>query len=296
MTPYVKERQLIMPEIVHSTPFAFYGEVFNAYLASNRQWYIPVNDVCDALGIDPRSQRSRIQRDEAIADKLVNIRMETPYQDTTRIREVSCLSLRALPYWLGTIQVDRISPEHQKKVILFKREFAEAAWFVFRSEMVPPEILSEMDSYSTPQEQEYAALMDDARELRKKLDTLSGKVDAELEKVGASVSDLVGRLGTLEASLAGRTMINAAQSKLLSDLIAAVALSQHERNKKKSKSQCFAEVHEDFKRTFQVHIYSVLAEEQLEDAINYLAGRWARLNPGDPLPDLFRGGHQPSLL
>lgn len=285
-----------MLEIVHSAPFAFYDEVFNAYLASNRQWYIPVNAVCDALGIDARSQRSRIQRDEAIADKLLNIPMETPYQDTTRIQEVSCLNLRALPYWLGTIAVDRIRPEHQKKVILFKREFAEAAWFVFRSEMVPREILSEMDAYATPQEQEYAALMDDARELRKKMDILSGKMDVELERIGADVQDLVGRLGTLEESLIGRAMINPAQAKLLSDQIAAVALSQHERNKKKSKSQCFAEVHEDFKRTFLVHIYSVLPEDQLEDAIHYLAGRWSRLNPGEPLPEIFTTGHQPSLF
>ena len=285
-----------MLEIIHNVPFEFYGEVFQAYLANDRQWYLPLQNVCLALGVDPNGQRQRIQRDEAMTDRLVNFPMETPYQNTTRVREVACLNLRTLPYWLGTIEASRVKEEHRKKVILFKREFAEAAWFVFRSEIIPPELRAEMDTYDTPQEQEYAALMDEARELRKKLDLLSGKVEAELERVGGDVRDLVGRLGVLEAKLVGRTIINSAQARLLSDLIGSVALSQHERNRKKSKSQCFAEVHEDFKRNFQVHIYSVLPEEQLEDAINYLAGRWARLNPNQTLPDLFRGGHQPSLL
>lgn len=285
-----------MLEIIHSVPFEFYGEVFLAYLANDRHWYIPLQEVCSALGVDANGQRQRIQRDEAIQDRLLNIPLETPYQNTIRIRDVACLNLRALPYWLGTIDASRIKEEHRKKVILFKREFAEAAWFVFRAEIIPAELRAEMDAYETPQEQEYAALMDDARELRKKLDLLNGRVEAELARVGADVTDLVGRLGALEAKLVGRTIINAAQAKLLSDLLASVALSMHERNRKKSKSQCFAEVHEDFKRNFQIHLYSVLPEEQMEDAINYLAGRWARLNPNQTLPDLFRGGHQPSLF
>jgi hypothetical protein len=283
-------------EIVHSVPFAFYGEVFQAYLAANRQWYLPLNAVCDALGIDAASQRKRIQRDEAIADRLVNIPLETPYRATTRVQEVACLNLRALPYWLGTIDTGRINAEHKAIVILYKREFAEAAWYVFRSDMVPAEVLAEMDSYDTPQEQEYAAIMDDARQLRKKLDLLSGKVDAELERVDAGIQDLDGRLGTLEAKLVGRTIVNAAQAKLLSDMIGLVALSMHERNRKKAKSLCFAEVHNDFKSTFDVHIYSVLPEAQIEEAINYLAGRWARLNPGEPVPELFQSGHQPALF
>jgi hypothetical protein len=285
-----------MLEIVHSAPFTFYGQVFRAYLAGNRQWYIPINEVCDALGIDPRSQRKRIQRDEAISDRLVNLPMETPYRDTTRVQEVSCLNLRALPYWLGTIDASRVKEAHQPKVILFKREFAEAAWFVFRSDMIPPEVLAEMDSYASPQEQEYAQIMDQARELRKRIDLLSGKVDAELERLDADLQDVDGRLGTLEEKLVGRAIVNAAQAKTLSDMIALVALSMREKNPKKSKSLCFAEVHSDFKDTFEVHIYSVLPEARMEEAINYLAGRWARLNPGEPVPEIFRGGHQPSLL
>jgi len=282
-------------DIVHSVPFVFYGEVFKAYLTTNRQWFIPILDVCTALGVDTEGQRQRILRDEAIADRLVNLPLETPYRDTTRIQEVACLNLRALPYWLGTIDAKRVKDEHRKKVTLFKREFAEAAWAVFRSDMIPPELLSEMDTHLPPEEREYLEAMDQMRQVRKKLDMLSGKLDDELAKVGAELQDITGRLGTLEAALVGKKIVNAAQARLIQEMIAVVAESKHAKTKK-PKSQCFAEVHEEFKSAFQVHIYSILPEEQLEAAATFLGARWAFYNPGQPLPEIFRGSHQPSLF
>ena len=284
-----------MPEIVHSVPFVFYGETFQAYLAADRQWYIPVNEVCGALDIDPRSQRRRIQEDEAIAHRLVNIPMETPYQNTTRVQQVSCLNLRALPYWLGTIDANRVKEAYRKKVILFKREFAEAAWAVFRSDMIPPDLLAEMDAHLPPQEREYLEAMDQLRQVRKKMDLLSGKLDEELARVGAELQDITGRLGTLEEALIDKKIVNPAQARLLQEMIAAVAEVKYAKTKK-PKSQCFAEVHEEFKSAFQVHIYSILPEEQLEAAITFLGSRWAFYSPGQPLPDIFRGSHQPSLF
>jgi len=282
-------------DIVHSVPFVFYGEVFKAYLTTNRQWFIPILDVCTALGVDTEGQRQRILRDEAIVDRLVNLPIETPYRDTTRIQEVACLNLRALPYWLGTIDAKRVKEEHRKKVTLFKREFAEAAWAVFRSDMIPPELLSEMDTHLPLEEREYLEAMDQMRQVRKKLDMLSGKLDDELAKVGAELQDITGRLGTLEAALVGKKIVNTAQARLIQEMIAVVAESKHAKTKK-PKSQCFAEVHEEFKSAFQVHIYSILPEEQLEAAATFLGARWAFYNPGQPLPEIFRGSNQPSLF
>jgi hypothetical protein len=284
-----------MPNVIQGFPFVFYGEVFNAYLADDRQWYLPLQEVCQALSLDVSGQRQRIQRDEALSDFLVNIPLETPYQDTTRTREVACLNIRRLPYWLGTVEATRVKEEHRKKVILFKREFAEAAWAVFRSDMVPPDLLAEMDTNLPPDEREYLEAMDQMRQVRKKLDMLSGKLDGELAKVGAELQDLTGRLGILEASLVGKKIVNPAQARLIQEMIGVVAEAKHAKTKK-PKSQCFAEVHEEFKSAFQVHIYSILPEEQLEAAITFLGARWAFYNPGQPLPEIFRGSHQPSLF
>ena len=78
-----------MLEIVQGFPFEFYDKIYVAHLASDRQFYIRLEDICEGLSIDSASQRRRIQNDEAIADKLVNIPFETPYQDGLRVQEVA---------------------------------------------------------------------------------------------------------------------------------------------------------------------------------------------------------------
>ena len=76
--------------------------------------------ICQALGIDTIGQTQRIQRDDAISDALVKLPLHK--------REVLCLWLNRLPYWLGTIDANRITNEDRRQqVIVFKRECADVA-------------------------------------------------------------------------------------------------------------------------------------------------------------------------
>ena len=283
-------------DILQTIPFVFYGESFPGYLLPNGNWYLVVSDLCLPLGVDSHSQLQRIKRDPAISDGLVSITVDTKYKEGTRRQEASALNLKYLPYWLGTLDVARIKEEHQSKVILFKREFALAAWDYFRSDIIAKDVLAEMDAHLSTAEQQYHQVMDELRTTKQKLDILSGKTDQELMAVNGHLSDIVGRLGILETNLVGKTLINSAQAKWLSDLIAEVADMSYAKNKKKPRSQHFAEVQNDFKSTFGVHIYSVLPEDKLEAAASYLAGRWSRINPGEVVPAIFSEGNQPSLF
>jgi hypothetical protein len=47
---------------------------------------------------------------------------------------------------------------------------------------------------------------------------------------------------------------------------------------------------------FQVHIYSILPEEQLEAATTFISSRWAFYKPAQPLAEIFCGLHRPSLF
>ena len=285
-----------MLEIIQGFPFEFYGDTYVACLASDRQFYTRLDDICNGLGIDPASQRRRIQNDEAIADKLVNIAVETPYQDSLRKREVAFLNLRALPYWLGTIDAKRVKEEIKPKVILFKRDFAETAWFVYRADILPAEIIAEVNSYATPQERELAELMADFRGLKKKVDLLSGRVDEELQRLGLTLDDLGGRFEAIQAKVVAEATVNSEQAWLIQRLIQAVGEAMYESGKIKPRSAAHAHAQQEFKDHFHVHIYSALAEKRLQEAIDYLAKRWQHFNPGQPLPSIFRSGHQPSLL
>jgi hypothetical protein len=294
MTPHVQEHN--MPEIIQGFPFEFYGATYVAYLAGDRQFYISLNDMCRGLGVDPRSQRRRIQEDEAIADKLVNLPVETPYQDGVRLQEVACLNLRALPYWLGTIDAKRVSESVRPRVILFKRDFAETAWFVYRAEILPAEIISEIDSYATPYERELAELMADFRNLKGKLDTLSGRVDAELSRLGLTLDDLGGRFAAVEARVIAEAAVNAQQARLVQKCLQEVGEAMFQSGKVKPRSLAHARIQGEFKDHFGVHIYTALSERRLPEAIDFLAGRWQFYMPGKPLPEIFRSGNQPALF
>jgi hypothetical protein len=285
-----------MPDIVQGFPFEFYGETFVAYLASDRQFYISLKDMCRGLGVDDRSQRRRIQEDEAISDKLMNLPIETPYQDTTRLQEVACLNLRALPYWLGTIDAKRVKDEVRPKVILFKRDFAETAWFVYRSEILPAELSAEVEKYDTPYERELAELMDNFRILKRKVDQLSGRLDEELGRVGLTLDDLGGRFALVEARVVAEAAINSQQARLIQKCIQEVGEAAFLSGKVKPRSRAHALAQQEFKDQFQIHIYTALPERRLEEALQFLASRWQFYKPGEQLPAVFRSGHQPSMF
>lgn len=283
-------------EILQGFPFEFYDETYVAYLASDRQFYISLNEVCQGLGVDARSQRRRIREDEAIADKLINLPMETPYQDSLRVQEVACLNLRALPYWLGTIDAKRVKEEVRPRVILYKRDFAETAWFVYRAEILPPELSAEVEKYDTPYERELSELMADFRQLKKKVDTLSGRLDEELARVGLNLEDLDERFSGLQARVVAETAVNTQQAWLVQRLIQSVGEAAFDSGKIKPRSAAHAQVQQDFKDHFQVHIYTALPERRLAEAIDYLSSRYRFYQPGQPLPEIFRAGQQPSLF
>lgn len=280
--------------IIQGFPFEFYGETFAAYLASDRQFYIRLDSLCDGIGLAVGAQRRRIEEDDAINDKLVDIPMETPYQETVRVRRVSCLNLRALPYWLGTVDAKRVREDIRPRVILFKRDFAETAWFVYKSEILPPELQAEVEQYATPMERQASELMAEFRSLKRKMDLLSGRTQEELGRLGLTVRGLDERFTALEARVVPELSINSEEARQISEMIKAVGTALYQSGKY-GKSEAYAAVQEDFKAQFGIHIYSALPANRMDDAIQYLAGNWKRLKPGQPLPDVFRG-HQRSLL
>ena len=268
-----------------SLPFTFYGETFEVVLADDRKLYVPLRRLCDALGIDYSSQRKRVLRDEAIQDTLVTIPMETPYQNSVRVQEVSCLWLNRLPYWLGTIDAARIKPELKETVVRFKREFAEVAWAAFRTEILPADILAELDTYLPAPAQEYHQLMDDAAQLRQNLNTA-------LTQQGEQLEQLEQRLSGLEARLAGTDFINSAQQQRYLEMVGMLGEAL---KKKKAGNQAI--VHNQVKREFRVPSYQLIPESEFGRVVQFLARWYERLvPPGTPLPGIFAQPGQGRLI
>jgi len=276
--------------------FVFYDHKFEFYYGNDGELYVPLKDLCAPLGIDYNGQKQRVSRDHAINDQLVNLKLETPYRDTTRVRDVACLNIKALPYWLGSIDANRIKEEHRNTVILYKREFAYQAWEHFKSDILPEDVLAEMISYKSEAEQLYSQAQDNLRQQRKELDLLTGRLDHEIELLGAKFEDYDGRLGKLENYFKDdEPTISTENIWRIKKILAMIAESLANKDTSRTKHHWHALVQNDFRDTFQIPSYALLPEKDLDEAIRYLRARWMKANKGKPVPEIF-GGYQKNLF
>ena len=270
--------------IIDQFPFTFYGETFYALLVSDRHLYIPIARVCQVLDIDVNAQVQRIRRDEAISDSVRRLSIEVPYGDkgATREQEMNCLDLRRLPYWLGGIDANRIKNDDlRERVVAFKRDFADVAWAAFRTEILPDDVLAEMDMNLPPERQAYLETMDAAAEMRRQL----GKHDEQ-------IIDHEERLGNLEARLEGTEFLTPQQARQVQTMATILA----ELLRKRDKGD-YHTVYGEIKREFQVPSYKLVPEDKFPRLQSFLAQWHSSLTiPGTPLPQVFKDPSQGRLF
>lgn len=265
-----------MLQVLDQFPFEFYGEVFSVALASDRKVYVPMVGLCQAMDLKTQSQIRRIEENEAVSDALVPLRMTWAYgNEAVREREMYCLRLDVLPFWLGTLQPSRISNEKKRqRIILFQREFVAVAWAAFRREILPEDMLVEMETTLPPQEQAFLSAMDDAMTLYRQMGQLEERVSA------------------LEAKLSGTDFINPAQAKMYMDMVGLVAYLL-----KKKKKGGEAQVHAEVKRQFEVPSYQLIPEDRFPEVRKFLRSWYERLaGTGAAIPSVFEAPDQRRLL
>jgi hypothetical protein len=264
-------------------PFEFYGDTFTAVLANDRHLYVPLHDMCLTLDVQTNGQIRRIRENEAIADALVPLVITRAYGDEdVQTREMLCLRLDRLPFWLGTMQPSRIKDEKKREqVVRFQREFADVAWAAFRSQILPPDMIAELDAGLSPTQQEYLRLMDEAAALRQ------GATRHE-ERLGT----LEQRVADLEARLVGTDFINPAQMKEYMDMVGIVA---HLLRKKGKGNE--ATVHANIKHEFKVPAYQLIPEAEFDRVKRFMRDWYRRLaGPDAAVPAIFEQPSQKRLL
>jgi hypothetical protein len=263
-------------QVLDQFPFEFYGEFFTVALASDRKVYVPMTGLCQTLGLQTQGQVRRIQNNEAVADALVKLTLAWGYGDAAaQEREIYCLRLDILPFWMGTIQPGRITDDTRRnKIILFQREFAAVAWAAFRREILPDDVLAEMESALPLPEQKFLQAIDEAMELRQELGNLDERVSA------------------LEAKLRGTDFINASQMKAYQQMVGLVAYLL----KKKGKGS-ESHVHAEIKTIFDVPSYRLIPEEDFPRVQKFLRDWYVRLaGPGTAVPTVFDAPSQRRLF
>lgn len=270
--------------------FEFYGDHFTVALAGDRKLYVPMEALCRSMGLQTHGQVRRIRENKAVVDALTNLTIAWAYGDeAVQEREMVCLRLDVLPFWMGTLQPNRIPDEDKRRrIVHFQREFAAVAWAAFRREILPDDMLAEMESSLPLEQQEYLQLMDEAAELRQRL----SRHDTSLQAHDTQLGDLRKRVAALEARLQGTDFLNPAQMKEYTDMVGLVA-----RQLKRKKKGNEATVHAEVKRQFKVPSYQLIPEAEFDQVKRFLGGWYRRLaGPGAPVPAIFDSPSQKRLL
>lgn len=92
--------------------------------------HVAMRPICEALGVDWKSQFNRLKRDPVLSTCMVVTTMQIPGDDQRR--EVLFLDLDYLNGWLFGISALRVKPELRDRVIKYQRECYKALAGYFR--------------------------------------------------------------------------------------------------------------------------------------------------------------------
>lgn len=102
-------------------PVPFAGDTL--YVSEGETPYAAVKPICDALGIDRKSQQRRLNDDpERWGGAVMTLPSPGGGQQTL------CLPLYNVPAWLMTIQRGRVRPALRDKLLRYQTECARALW------------------------------------------------------------------------------------------------------------------------------------------------------------------------
>ncbi|OKY84259.1 MAG: hypothetical protein BHV69_09525 [Bacteroidales bacterium 52_46] len=92
--------------------------------------YLPIKPICEAIGIDAKAQRDKIQEDEFF--KPVGVIIPSPGADGKNY-DMFCLPVKFIYGWLATINPGKVAPEAKKNVIEYRRECYEVLYNHFHN-------------------------------------------------------------------------------------------------------------------------------------------------------------------
>ena len=145
-------------------------------IATSDEQLIAIRPICEALGIDAKVQRQKIQEDEDLSSVGV---LSTSTGADGKQYEMLCLPVRYIFGWLFTINPKNVKPEAQEAVRVYRRSCYDALYHHFfgtqrrqlEQNRMEIALLEELAELSQQQQQLKQTIADK----RKKLDQLRGE-------------------------------------------------------------------------------------------------------------------------
>ena len=211
--------------------------------------------LCDNLEIETNGQVRRIRRTEAIADDLIDVRVETD----GGVQRMGALILRTVPFWLAGIDPKRVREEIRPDIIRYQREVVDVLYAWAQTQKTPP--IKLVPAEPLPQQpvrpahdapltewREYHLQMAAITEWRIDVEQWRGGIESRLEGGEA----MTGLIPEILERLGPQTLTSAHQRQ--------VQTFAHQLSQLTKKS--YATIYDDLKTAFRVAKYSDIPEEQ----------------------------------
>ena len=234
--------------------------------------FVPLNRLCDNLGIARNRQVQRIRDHPVLSRGYTALDVETGGGR----QETQCLRLDLIPLWLAGINANRVASVVQAKLVQYQAEAAQVLWAAFR-----PDILPSDDPALAPGSASGAALAYEiataiqhlARQQMELEQRLGGRIDQMARwarDFGQTVDrrlDLVDhRLGTLELQVSPQAAVSEQQAAEIALAVKNVGHALADKGTRAGYGQVYGEMY----RRYGISSYKNLPQDKFAEVLQWL--------------------------
>lgn len=264
----------------------FYEDVIPVAQLEDGRIYVPIHPIANALGLAPVGQRSRVLRDEVMAEDVLIVTM---HGSDGKRRSMLSIPIQQIPGYLFGVDISRVKLELREKLIRYKRECFDALWQAMVGTMpalpapakyaldVPSEreltsaekalalatAVQQLAAAQVEQEQRMVGLEAGVGQLGERQDQMANFLRPFILETRRLLAVYDGRLDTIEARLVTVTEAEASEIGLAVKNL-AYELEQ------RGVANGYARVHSVLHRRFDVRSYHVMPHEKYEAVLAWL--------------------------
>lgn len=240
----------------------FYGDEITTAIVDidgRSRLYVPIKAISDYLGLAWSGQFERIQRDRILSEVATLIRV-TRITATGGSPGSLCLPIEYLNGWLFGVNVNRVKPEMQEKVLQYQRDCYRVLWEAFN-------VQAPVTIQSTSALEQIRATALAVAQLAEQQMEMEGRLTKRLDKAAEVFIGFDRRLGTLEKKVSPAALVTDSQAEEISSTVKALAELMMEKAPGKNHYQgIFSELY----RRFGVSSYKNIRLEHYERVLRFL--------------------------
>lgn len=273
-------------EVIEQKEVRFYEDELIAVRAADGQVFVAVSQMCQALGLDDRGQRRRIQNHRILSQGYARGGISSPPSPDGRgggRQEAGLLRVDLVPLWLAGIDIGKATEDIRPKLERFQLEAAKVLWEAFQEGRLTadPEFEALVKSAANPEVIQAYQIAQAVMKLARQQILIEARLSGRLDVHENRLTDHDNRLEAIESSLAdtGRN-VTPDQASQISQAVKAVALTLG----KKSGRNEFPAIYGELYRREGVTSYKLIPARRFERVMAWLTGWYQELTGQGELP------------